>query len=47
MFKVLAAINKFMLPSFSKQRLSITKANKLQLAIIAWRYYVTKRAINQ
>ena len=45
MFRLLAKINKFILPSFTKQRLDISKAKKWQLAIIGWRYYVTKRAI--
>ncbi|MGB3150804.1 MAG: SsrA-binding protein, partial [Maribacter sp.] len=31
MFKILAKINKFILPSFSKQRLYLSKASKLQL----------------
>ncbi len=46
-FKLLAKINKAILPSYSKKRLSISEANKFQLAIIGWRYYVTKRAVNQ
>lgn len=46
-FKVLAKVNKVIFPSYSKQRLSFAEANKLQKAIIGWRYYVTKRAINQ
>jgi len=46
MFKVLAKINKAILPSFSKKQLDLTNANKIQLAIIGWRWYVTKRALN-
>jgi hypothetical protein len=45
MFKVLAQINKLILPSFTKQRLDLAKAKKWQKAIIAWRYYVTTRAL--
>ncbi|CAM3680635.1 hypothetical protein FSS13T_14580 [Flavobacterium saliperosum S13] len=45
MFKVLAKINKLFLPSFTKQRLDLTKAKKWQKALIAWRYYVTTRAL--
>ncbi|HSD07887.1 SsrA-binding protein [Flavobacterium sp.] len=45
MFKILAKINKLILPSFTKQGLDITKAKKWQLAIIGYRYYVTKRAL--
>ncbi len=47
MFQVLAQINKLVLPSFTKQQLDMAKAKKWQLAIIAWRYYVTIRAIDK
>jgi len=46
MFKILAKINKLILPSFTKQRLDLAKAKKWQLAIIAYRYYVTTRALD-
>ncbi len=45
-FKTLAKLNKALLPSFSKRRLDLSKASKLQLAIIGWRIYVTKRALD-
>ena len=45
MFKVLAKINKLVLPSFTKQRLDLAKAKKWQKAFIAYRYYVTARAL--
>jgi hypothetical protein len=45
-FKIVAKLNKLLLPSFTKQQLDITKAKKWQLAIIGWRYYVTKRALD-
>jgi len=45
LYKILAKLNKLLLPSFTKQQLDITKAKKWQLAIIGWRYYVTKRAL--
>ena len=45
MYKLLAKINKVLLPSFTKQRLDIAKAKKWQMAIIGWKYYVTKRAL--
>ncbi|MFD0964110.1 SsrA-binding protein [Pseudofulvibacter geojedonensis] len=45
-FKILAKINKAIFPSFSKRRLDLSKASKLQLAIIGWRTYVTKRALD-
>jgi hypothetical protein len=46
MFKMLAKINKILLPSFTKKRLDTTKAKKWQMAIIGYRYYVTKRALD-
>jgi hypothetical protein len=45
-FKLLAKINKTVLPSFTKQRLDLSKATKLQMAIFGWRLYVTKRALD-
>ncbi|WP_418262595.1 SsrA-binding protein [Flavobacterium faecale] len=47
MFKILAQLNKLLLPSFTKKGLDLTKAKKWQLALIGYRYYVTTRAINQ
>lgn len=45
-FRLLAKINKAVLPSFTKRGLDITKAKKWQLAIIGWRWYVTKNALD-
>jgi len=45
-FKLLASLNKLLLPSYSKKHLDMTKASKLQLALIGWRYLVTKNAID-
>jgi hypothetical protein len=44
-FKFIAQLNKLLLPSFTKKQLDITKAKKWQMALIGWRYYVTKRAL--
>lgn len=44
-FKVLAKVNKIILPSYTKRRLDLAKATKLQLLIIGWRLFVTKRAL--
>jgi len=46
MFKVLAKINHWLLPNYTKEQLDLTKATKLQKAIIAWKYYVTTHAID-
>ena len=45
-FKILAKLNKLALPSFTKQRLDLSKATKMQLAIFGWRLYVTKNALD-
>lgn len=45
-FKILAKVNQIIFPSYSKKQLDLSKASKLQLIIIGWRYYVTKNAIN-
>ncbi|MBJ6369579.1 SsrA-binding protein [Snuella sedimenti] len=45
-FKFLAKVNKVVLPSYSKQRLDLTKATKLQMAVIGWRWFVTKNALD-
>ncbi|MFN7099836.1 MAG: SsrA-binding protein [Flavobacterium sp.] len=45
MYKVLAQINKIVLPSFTKRGTDISKAKKWQLALLAYRYYVTSRAL--
>jgi hypothetical protein len=47
MFKILAKINKVLLPSLTKQRLDVTKAKKWQMALIGYRYYVTCRALDK
>lgn len=46
LFKILAKINKTVLPSYTKRNLDLSKASKIQLAIIGWRVYVTKRALD-
>jgi hypothetical protein len=45
MYKVLAIINRILLPSFTKQRLDLAKAKNWQKAIIGYRYFVTTRAL--
>jgi hypothetical protein len=46
-FKVLARINKAILPSLSKKRVDLTKAGKLTLLLFAYRLWVTKNALDQ
>jgi hypothetical protein len=46
LFRILAKINKALLPSYTKRKLDISKATKLQLAIIGWRAFVTMNALD-
>lgn len=46
MFKLLAKINHLILPNYTKQQLDLAKATKFQKAVIAWKYWVTTRAVN-
>ncbi|WP_452597987.1 SsrA-binding protein [Pontimicrobium sp. MEBiC01747] len=46
LFKVLAKLNKAILPSYTKQRLDLSKASKLQMAIFGWKVFVTKNALD-
>lgn len=45
-FKILAKVNKAVLPSYSKQQLDLIKASKLQMAVIGWRWFITKNALD-
>jgi hypothetical protein len=45
-FRLLAQLNKWILPSLTKRQLDPSKAKKWQLALLGWRYYVTSRAID-
>ena len=46
MFKSLAKINKVIFPSLGKKRIDMSKASKLQMAIIGWRYFITKNSLD-
>ena len=46
MFKILAKLNKRLLPNYTKQGLDLAKATNFQMAIIGWKYYVTKKALD-
>jgi hypothetical protein len=47
MFILLAKLNRLILPSLTKDGVDLSKAKKWQMAIIAWRYYVTIRALDE
>jgi hypothetical protein len=46
MYKLLAKLNKALLPSFTKRGLDPSKAKKWQKAVIAYRYYVTIKSLD-
>ncbi|WP_420379870.1 SsrA-binding protein [Gilvibacter sp.] len=46
-YKTLAKINKAILPSMTKKGLDLAKAKKWQLALIGYRAWVTKKALDQ
>jgi|TARA_B110000967_G_scaffold147151_1_gene150655 hypothetical protein len=46
LFKTLAKVNKWILPSLTKKRVDLSKATKLQMALFGWRLYVTKKALD-
>ena len=45
LFKLIAIINKLLLPSMTKKKIDPVKANKFQLALIGWRYFITKNSL--
>ena len=45
-FKILAKLNKLILPSYTKKKLDLSKATKLQMAIFGWKVYITKNALD-
>jgi len=45
-FKYLAKINQKFLPSFTKKKVDLEKASKLQMAIFAYKLWVTKNALD-
>jgi hypothetical protein len=46
LYRVLAKINRLIFPSFGKKQLDMSKAKKWQLAIIGYRYFITKNALS-
>ncbi|MDH3323169.1 MAG: SsrA-binding protein [Flavobacteriaceae bacterium] len=46
LFKSLAKINKAILPSLGKRQIDMSKAKKWQMAIIGYRYYITKNSLD-
>ncbi|MBC8399711.1 MAG: SsrA-binding protein [Flavobacteriales bacterium] len=47
LFKLIAKLNKLLLPSLSKRRVDITKITIIEKAVLGWKLYITKKVINQ
>jgi hypothetical protein len=45
-FQFLAKANKKVLPSFTKNEVDLAKASKLQMALFAYKLWVTKNALD-
>lgn len=45
-FKAIAKLNKKLLPSYSKKGLELQNASKAQMALIGWKLWVTKNALD-
>ncbi|QJP34802.1 SsrA-binding protein [Nonlabens sp. Ci31] len=45
-FKILSKINKAVLPSFTKRRLDLAKASRLQMAVFGYKLWVTKNSLD-
>lgn len=46
LFKILARVNKAIMPSFTRRRLDLSKASKWQMMIFGYRLWVTKNALD-
>jgi len=46
LFKTLAKLNRTILPSFTKNRVDLAKASKLQMALFGYKLWVTKNALD-
>lgn len=45
-FKMTANLNKILLPSLAKKQVDMSRAKKWQMALIGWRYYITKNSLD-
>jgi len=45
-FKFLSKVNSKVLPSFTKKGVNLEEASKLQMALFAYRLWVTKNALD-
>lgn len=47
LFKIIAKLNKLLLPSLSKRRIDLTKITFIEKIVLGWKLYITKKVINQ
>jgi len=47
LFKIIANLNKLLLPSLSKRRIDLTKITMIEKAVLGLKLYITKKVINQ
>ena len=45
-FKIVAYLNKIILPSLTKKRVDPAEATKFQLLLIGYRYFITKKSLD-
>ncbi len=45
-FQFLGKVNKKILPNFTKEKVDLAKASKLQMAIFAYKLWVTKNSLD-
>jgi hypothetical protein len=46
LFKILAKLNKLLLPSLSKRGVNVYKLNKIQKLLLGYRCWVTKNSLD-
>ena len=47
LFKIIAKLNRLLLPSLSKRKIDLTKITMTEKAVLGWKLYITKKVINQ
>lgn len=45
-FIIIAHLNRLLLPSLAKKGVNMAKFKKWQMALIGWRYYITKNSLD-
>lgn len=45
-FKIIAYLNKLILPSLTKKKVEPARASKFQLLLLGYRYFITKNSLD-